>query len=53
MTKVMNHQDILDLERIYRINLINAISGFKSLNLLGTKSESGKPNVAIFSSVVI
>ena len=52
MNKVLNHQDILDLDRLYRINLINAISGFKSLNLIGTKSADGNPNVAIFSSVI-
>lgn len=46
-----NNQDINELNKIYRINLINSCSGFKSANLLGTISEDGKTNVAVFSSV--
>ena len=52
MIKTFNSTDIDKLERIYRINLINAISGFKSVNLIGTKSAEGEPNVAVFSSVI-
>jgi flavin reductase (DIM6/NTAB) family NADH-FMN oxidoreductase RutF len=32
--------------------LINGLSGFKSANLIGTISEDGNENVAIFSSVI-
>ena len=39
------------MERIYRGNLINSITGFKSANLLATRSKDGVDNVAIFSSV--
>jgi flavin reductase (DIM6/NTAB) family NADH-FMN oxidoreductase RutF len=39
------------LNHIFRINLINSCSGFKSANLIGTKSNLGIPNVAVFSSV--
>jgi len=46
-----NHKQILDLEKIYKINLINSCSGFKSANLLGSVSKEGIPNVAVFSSV--
>lgn len=46
-----NNQDIDKLNKIFRINLINSCSGFKSANLLGTISEDGKTNVAVFSSV--
>lgn len=46
-----NHKQILDLEKIYKINLINSCSGFKSANLLGSVSTEGIPNVAVFSSV--
>lgn len=46
-----NNQDIDKLNKIFRINLINSCSGFKSANLLGTISENGKTNVAVFSSV--
>ncbi len=46
-----NKQDINSLNKIYRINLINSCSGFKSANLLGSISTNGKTNVAVFSSV--
>jgi len=44
--------DISSLDRIFRINLINSISGYKSANLIGTTSSNGRTNLAIFSSVV-
>ena len=40
-----------DFDHIYRINLINSCSGYKSANLIGTKSSDGQENVAVFSSV--
>ena len=46
-----NQQDIHNLDKIYRTNLINSCSGFKSANLLGTISTEGITNVAVFSSV--
>jgi flavin reductase (DIM6/NTAB) family NADH-FMN oxidoreductase RutF len=46
-----NFDDIQNLEKIYKINLINSCSGFKSANLLGSISEEGISNVAVFSSV--
>ena len=46
-----SEEDIFNLEKIYRINLINSCSGYKSANLFGTISEDGIPNVAVFSSV--
>jgi flavin reductase (DIM6/NTAB) family NADH-FMN oxidoreductase RutF len=49
--KFFGYNDIQDLEKIYQINLINSCSGFKSANLLGTVSENGITNVAVFSSV--
>ena len=49
--QVFNKEDIFKLNKIYRINLINSCSGFKSANLLGTISEEGITNVAVFSSV--
>lgn len=36
----------------FRANLINSCTGYKSSNLLATKSEEGITNVAIFNSVV-
>ena len=43
---------IAALPHIYKINLINSISGYKSANLIGSKSTKGVENVAVFSSVV-
>jgi flavin reductase (DIM6/NTAB) family NADH-FMN oxidoreductase RutF len=39
------------MERFYRANLINSLSGFKSLNLVGTVNKTGQANLAIFSQV--
>ncbi|WP_055437049.1 flavin reductase family protein [Lacinutrix algicola] len=44
-------EDINNLQHLYKINLINSCSGFKSANLIGTKSKEGIENVAVFSSV--
>ena len=49
--KFFDTKDINKLHKIYKINLINSCSGFKSANLLGTISNEGITNVAIFSSV--
>ena len=45
-------EDIDTLEKIFKINLINSCSGFKSANLLGSTSKEGISNVAVFSSVI-
>ena len=44
-------KDLNDMHHLYRINLINSCSGYKSANLIGTKSSKEISNVAIFSSV--
>jgi flavin reductase (DIM6/NTAB) family NADH-FMN oxidoreductase RutF len=49
--KCFDSNDINSLDKIFRINLINSCSGFKSANLLGTISTEGNTNVAVFSSV--
>lgn len=43
--------DIENLHHINRINLINSCSGYKSANLIGTKSADHIENVAVFSSI--
>jgi len=45
-------QELNKLEKYFRVNLINSLSGFKSANLIATKSEDKITNVAIFSSVI-
>jgi flavin reductase (DIM6/NTAB) family NADH-FMN oxidoreductase RutF len=44
--------DIENFDKLYRINMINSCSGFKSANLIGTKSMDASPNLAVFSSVI-
>ena len=46
-----NSERLDSLNKIYRINLINSITGYKSANLLGTVSKNGIENLAVFSSV--
>ena len=46
-----NLEDIKAFSKIYRLNMINSVTGYKSANMIGTKSNSGKENVAIFSSI--
>jgi flavin reductase (DIM6/NTAB) family NADH-FMN oxidoreductase RutF len=43
--------DINQMHHLYRINLINSCSGYKSANLIGTKDTDGISNVAVFSSL--
>ncbi len=43
--------DIRNEDRLRRLNLINSVTGIKPANLIGTISEEGVPNLAIFSSV--
>ena len=45
-------EEIVELDKEFRINLINSITGAKPANLIATRSKNGKDNVAIFSSVV-
>ncbi len=44
--------DIDSWERIYRANFVNSLTGFKSVNLIGTVNGAGQANLAIFSSIV-
>lgn len=44
-------QRIENLAHLDKINLINSATGYKSANLIGTKSKAGISNLAIFSSV--
>ena len=48
----LSRTDINDLDRRKRANLINSVTGIKPANLIGTKSDQGVENLAIFSSVL-
>jgi len=49
---ILQRSDIENMPRIERLNLINSITGIKPANLVGTVSEEGSTNLAIFSSVI-
>ncbi|GAB2846671.1 flavin reductase family protein [Hymenobacter ruber] len=44
--------DIAGFDKIYRLNLVNGLPGFKSANLVGTASADGVTNLAVFSSAL-
>lgn len=48
---IFTKENIKELDKISRLNLVNSCTGFKSANLLATQSKDGINNVAIFSSV--
>ncbi|REE01263.1 flavin reductase family protein [Marinoscillum furvescens] len=45
-------QQISTLDKSFRRNLINSVTGFKSVALIGTKSQEGTTNVAPFSQII-
>ncbi len=45
-------QAIEKMSRVERLKIINSVTGIKPANLIGTISNTGKTNVAIFSSIV-
>ena len=49
--KQISKDTISLMGKVERLNLINSCTGYKSANLIATKSVDGKSNVAIFSSV--
>lgn len=50
--KYFDQKYLASLNHLYRNNLVNSSSGFKSANLIATKSKAGISNVAVFSSVI-
>lgn len=44
--------DIESMEKSFRTNLINHLSGGKAVHLIGTFNEQGQSNLAIFSNVI-
>ncbi|MBO6523114.1 MAG: flavin reductase [Balneolaceae bacterium] len=49
--KYYSKEDISELTSRFRAHFINSVTGYKSSNLIGTKSEEGTSNLAVFSSV--
>ncbi|MEQ8359989.1 MAG: flavin reductase [Cytophagales bacterium] len=48
----INHVDIECMDKRYRTQFVNSLSGFKSLFLIGTINKQGDSNLAIFNSVI-
>lgn len=44
-------KDLQEMDKIYRRNLVNSATGYKSASLVATVSEAGISNVAVFNSV--
>lgn len=49
---LIQRNSIDQFDRIFRINFINSLPGFKSTNLCGTVSKKNITNLSIFNSVV-
>ena len=52
MNTSLSNAQIMDMEQRKRAQLINSISGFRSVALIGTINTQGQTNLAIFSSIV-
>lgn len=51
LMKEVTTADLLQMEKVERLNLVNSCTGYKSANLIATQSLDGINNVAIFSSI--
>lgn len=49
--KTITRTELNALSKVQRLNLVNSCMGYKSANLIATKSAEGHENVAIFSSI--
>lgn len=47
-----SYNDIMKMEQRYRSTLLNSLSGFKNVHLIGTVGLRGETNLGIFSSIV-
>ena len=50
--KGITKSEIEAMDKVYRLNLVNSLSGIKSVNLAGTISKKNVTNLAVISSVV-
>lgn len=51
MIRRFDSEEIMNSDSFYRRNLINCLSGYKSLNLIGTQNKEGVTNLGLFSQV--
>lgn len=52
MIRYFDYEEIMSSDSYYRRNLINSLTGYKSLNLIGTQNGTGKTNLAPFSQII-
>lgn len=52
MQKHISSDAIMAMEKQERVHFINSLGGFKSVALVGTVDNSGKTNLAVFSSLI-
>ncbi len=50
--KEITKYDIEQMDKVYRLNLVNSLIGIKPVNLVGTISKNNTTNLAVISSVV-
>lgn len=51
MTRYFSSHSLMEMDSFFRRNLVNCLSGYKSLNLIGTRNQAGTANLAPFSQV--
>lgn len=51
MIKYFDKASLMEAESFYRRDLVNSLSGYKSLNLIGTKNKDGISNLSPFSQI--
>lgn len=52
LTNLITQEDLSGMDRFYRMNLINSISGFKQPFLVGTIDGRNRTNLGLFNSLV-
>lgn len=51
-SKTFGSEDLNQLDQSFKRNFINSLSGYKSVNLIGSIDNKGKTNLAIFNTVI-
>lgn len=51
MEKRFSLEDIMEMERFFRRDFLNTVSGYRSCQLIGTQSHRQIPNLGLFNSV--